>query len=66
MDSNQGLDKICFAPLATSNSEPNIDLCTIQSFYGYFQNDMAKFNKNKTDANGIVTNYLDVLYSCML
>lgn len=66
MDYGKGLDKICFAPLATSNSEPNIDLCTVQSFFGYFQHDMDKFNRSFEDQNGIVTNYLDHLYTCML
>ncbi|XP_026674415.1 NPC intracellular cholesterol transporter 1 homolog 1b-like isoform X2 [Ceratina calcarata] len=58
-DDDEGLDRICYAP-AQSDYLGNItlDLCTVQSVWGYFQNDINIFN----GTTGV--SYLDHLYKC--
>ncbi|CAD6211781.1 GSCOCG00003829001-RA-CDS, partial [Cotesia congregata] len=43
-DSNEGLDKICFAPVRNNFDGPvTLDMCVVQSVWGYFQNDFKNF-----------------------
>lgn len=47
---NYTLADICFAPLSGPFSGPRkISQCTIQSIWGYWQDDMATFNKTSED-----------------
>ncbi|XP_071646320.1 NPC intracellular cholesterol transporter 1 homolog 1b [Temnothorax longispinosus] len=64
-ETGEGLEKICYAPVQSEFTGPvTLDLCTVQSIWGYFQNNLATFNK--TDIKGgYNTNYLDQLYMCM-
>ncbi|XP_028982486.1 NPC intracellular cholesterol transporter 1 homolog 1b [Diachasma alloeum] len=56
-DTHEGLEKICYAPVQNEFMGPmTVDRCTVQSLWGYFQNDLEKFNN---------TNYLDHLYMCL-
>nr|XP_012232256.1 PREDICTED: Niemann-Pick C1 protein-like isoform X2 [Linepithema humile] len=62
---NEGLEKICYAPVQSEFTGPvTLDLCTVQSIWGYFQNDLEYFNKTD-NVNGYEINYLDDIYSCM-
>lgn len=56
MDEGKGLDKICFAPVVYPGQETMIKDCTIQSIFGYFQNDMNDFNNR--------INYLETIIRC--
>ncbi|XP_018394267.1 PREDICTED: Niemann-Pick C1 protein-like [Cyphomyrmex costatus] len=65
-ETGEGLEKICYAPVQSEFIGPvTLDLCTVQSIWGYFQNDYTKFNKTETDIDGNVVNYLDYLYKCL-
>nr|CAD7400315.1 unnamed protein product [Timema poppensis] len=60
-----GLEKICFAPLTSSFTGPTIiSQCTVQSIWGYFQDDMSLFNETDTDAEGFTVDYLDHIKAC--
>lgn len=63
-DDGKGLQRICYAPVRNDFTGPTtVDLCTVQSVWGYFQNDLDKFEK--TDVSGpYEINYLDHLYKC--
>ncbi|XP_076237952.1 NPC intracellular cholesterol transporter 1 homolog 1b [Calliopsis andreniformis] len=63
-DDGEGLERICYAPIRNDFTGPTtLDLCTVQSLWGYFQNDLNKFHK--TDVSGpYEINYLDHLYKC--
>ncbi|KAK2576131.1 hypothetical protein KPH14_007462 [Odynerus spinipes] len=64
-DTSEGLENICYAPVYNDFFGPmNVSYCTVQSIWGYFQNDIAKFNATK-EVKGYETNYLDRLYKCM-
>ncbi|XP_059609454.1 NPC intracellular cholesterol transporter 1 homolog 1b [Phlebotomus argentipes] len=63
-DENLGLEKICFAPVIYPGETPTLDQCTVQSVFGYFDHDFAKFNASRTDINGFVINYLNTMISC--
>ncbi|XP_072764565.1 NPC intracellular cholesterol transporter 1 homolog 1b isoform X2 [Anoplolepis gracilipes] len=62
---DEGLEKICYAPVQNEFIGPvTLDLCTVQTVWGYFQNNITKFNKTEI-SGGYETNYLDHLYKCM-
>lgn len=64
-ETDEGLEKICYAPVQNEFTGPvTLDLCTVQSVWGYFQNDIEIFNKTE-NSEGYETNYLDHLYKCM-
>lgn len=64
-ETDEGLEKICYAPVQSEFTGPvTLNLCTVQSVWGYFQNDFKKFNDTLT-VDGYETNYLDYLYKCM-
>ena len=60
----EGLERICYAPVRNDFTGPTtVELCTVQSIWGYFQNNLDKFNQ--IDASGPhEINYLDHLYKC--
>lgn len=61
---DEGLEKICYAPVQSEFTGPvTLDLCTVQSVWGYFQNDVKKFNRTEIE-NEYKKTYLDVLYKC--
>lgn len=51
-----GLDKICFAPVVYPGQEPTLKDCTVQSVFGYFQNDLNSFINNE--------NYFETIIRC--
>ncbi|XP_077302382.1 NPC intracellular cholesterol transporter 1 homolog 1b-like [Arctopsyche grandis] len=54
---NKGLEKICFAPLRSSFTGPNvIDQCGVMSFFGYFGDEMEQLEQN---------NYLSIISDCV-
>ncbi|KAF6204978.1 hypothetical protein GE061_019145 [Apolygus lucorum] len=61
-----GLINICYAPLSPKPTAETLKQCTVQSVWGYFQNDLAIFNKSSTDSGGFTVNYLDILHKCLL
>ncbi|KAL6255124.1 hypothetical protein P5V15_013454 [Pogonomyrmex californicus] len=64
-ETGEGLEKICYAPVQSEFTGPvTLNLCTVQSVWGYFQNDIKKFNETEI-IKGYKTNYLDRLYKCM-
>ncbi|XP_014484242.1 PREDICTED: Niemann-Pick C1 protein-like [Dinoponera quadriceps] len=64
-DTGEGLEKICYAPVQSEFTGPvTLDLCTVQSVWGYFQNDVDFFNNTRI-SDEYEINYLDHLYSCM-
>ncbi|XP_011865983.1 PREDICTED: Niemann-Pick C1 protein-like [Vollenhovia emeryi] len=64
-ETDEGLEKICYAPVRSEFTGPvTLDLCTVQSIWGYFQNDIETFNKTEV-IKGYTTDYLDHLYKCM-
>ncbi|XP_044575829.1 NPC intracellular cholesterol transporter 1 homolog 1b-like [Cotesia glomerata] len=59
-DSNEGLDKICFAPIQSDFDGPvTLELCAVQSVWGYFQDNFEEFNKTEFNEN------LEKLLKCM-
>ncbi|KZC13635.1 Niemann-Pick C1 protein [Dufourea novaeangliae] len=63
-DDDEGLERICHAPIRNDFTGPTtLDLCTVQSVWGYFQNDLKKFNKTDI-SGGYKISYLDHLYKC--
>ncbi|KAL1131976.1 hypothetical protein AAG570_011587, partial [Ranatra chinensis] len=60
-----GLVDICFAPLSTSPIAQEISQCTVQSIWGYFQNNITVFNKTILDENNNTVNYLNHIDSCL-
>ncbi|KAG7199591.1 hypothetical protein KM043_014196 [Ampulex compressa] len=64
-DTDEGLERICYAPVQSEFTGPvTLSLCTVQSIWGYFRNDVDFFNKT-SNLTGYEVNYLDHLYSCM-
>ncbi|XP_043263992.1 NPC intracellular cholesterol transporter 1 homolog 1b-like [Colletes gigas] len=60
----EGLERICYAPVQNEFTGPTtLDLCTVQSVWGYFQNDLERFNATDT-SDSYERNYLDHLYEC--
>ncbi|XP_033304088.1 NPC intracellular cholesterol transporter 1 homolog 1b-like isoform X2 [Bombus bifarius] len=61
----EGLEHICYAPVQSEFFGPvTLDLCTVQSVWGYFQNNLTSFNKTDT-SDTYEVNYLDELYKCV-
>lgn len=61
---NLTLADICFAPLSSPNDEPiNLSQCAIQSVWGYYQDDLQKFEKSIVE-NNFTVNYLDTFMAC--
>ncbi|XP_033220867.1 NPC intracellular cholesterol transporter 1 [Belonocnema kinseyi] len=58
------LANICFAPLASPDSETTVNQCTIQSIWGYWQDDVDNFNSASLDTNNFTVNYLDSFKAC--
>ncbi|EDW56327.1 GM23054 [Drosophila sechellia] len=65
MADNEGLDKICYAPVLMAGETPTVDRCAIQSVYGYFQHDMDRFENSYVDSNNYTINYLNQLEDCL-
>ncbi|XP_034489627.1 NPC intracellular cholesterol transporter 1 homolog 1b [Drosophila innubila] len=65
MAEGAGLDKICYAPVLYPGVTPTVDDCLIQSIYGYFQNDMSRFQNSYVDNNNFTINYLNQLEDCL-
>ncbi|XP_032670245.1 NPC intracellular cholesterol transporter 1 homolog 1b-like isoform X2 [Odontomachus brunneus] len=64
-ETHEGLEKICYAPVQSEFIGPvSLDLCTVQSIWGYFQNSIDTFNTT-WNSDGYNLNYLDHLYGCM-
>ncbi|XP_046615474.1 NPC intracellular cholesterol transporter 1 homolog 1b-like [Neodiprion virginianus] len=64
-DTDEGLEKICYAPVQNEFSGGvTLSLCTIQNIWGYFQYSLDTFNETST-SGGYETNYLDHLYKCL-
>ncbi|EFN63960.1 Niemann-Pick C1 protein [Camponotus floridanus] len=64
-ETDEGLEKICYAPVQSEFIGPiTLDLCTVQNVWGYFQNNIELFNETET-SDGYEINYLDHLYKCM-
>ncbi|CAH0564150.1 unnamed protein product, partial [Brassicogethes aeneus] len=62
---DHSFDKICFAPLRQDGQvETSTSECVVQSVWGYFQDDLEKFDHKGVDPNGNETNYLDVISKC--
>ncbi|XP_074041077.1 NPC intracellular cholesterol transporter 1 isoform X2 [Leptinotarsa decemlineata] len=58
-------DKICFAPLrAEGDTKTSIDECTVESIWGYYQNDINTFEETGEDPLHYETNYLDRFVKC--
>lgn len=62
----KGLDKLCFAPMVQVGETTKLTQCTVQSIFGYFKNDIRRFNSSTTLSDGFVYNYLDVLANCLV
>ncbi|CAL7944120.1 unnamed protein product [Xylocopa violacea] len=63
-DDGEGLEHICYAPVQSDFTGPvTLDLCTVQSVWGYFQNNLTIFN-NVHVSDSYEINYLDHLYKC--
>ncbi|XP_053973229.1 NPC intracellular cholesterol transporter 1 homolog 1b-like [Hylaeus volcanicus] len=63
-DVGEGLERICYAPVRSDFTGPTtLNLCTVQSVWGYFQNDLETFNRT-TVSGPYERNYLDHLYEC--
>lgn len=60
------IEKICFAPMATSTENLTVSQCVVQSVYGYFKNSVEKFRETKIDDNGFINNYLNKLDKCLV
>ena len=58
------LADICFAPLSSPSSETTVSQCTIQSIWGYWQDDVDTFNSTDLDKNNFTVNYLDHFKAC--
>lgn len=61
---HSGLEKICFAPLASGSEANSQSSCAVQSIWGYYNNDEKMFNRVGSDGDGYSTNYLDRFMKC--
>lgn len=60
-----GLENICYAPLTSPFTGPvTVDKCTIQSLWGWFQDNLSILDEVDEDIEGFETNYLDRLLNC--
>ncbi|XP_076547894.1 NPC intracellular cholesterol transporter 1 homolog 1b [Osmia lignaria lignaria] len=63
-EDGEGLERICYAPVQNDFTGPvTLDLCTVQSVWGYFQNRLDIFNQTIV-SDPYEINYLDQLYKC--
>lgn len=59
------MEKICFAPLSSEFTGPvQPKDCVVQSIWGYFQDDLERFEETDTDSKGFEITYLDALMKC--
>ncbi|XP_015603900.1 NPC intracellular cholesterol transporter 1 homolog 1b [Cephus cinctus] len=64
-DTGEGLENYCYAPVTSEfTGGVTLSLCTVQSIWGYFQNNIQTFNATSI-SNGYETNYLDHIYKCL-
>jgi Niemann-Pick C1 protein len=63
-DEGAGLEQICFAPITNRGESPTLSQCTIQSIFGYFNDDFVRFNRTTVDGLGFENNYLNVIEKC--
>lgn len=62
---DHSLESICFAPLSSEFRGPvKPNDCVIQSIWGYFQDDVEKFEETEVDSKGFNITYLDTLMKC--
>ncbi|XP_026286782.1 NPC intracellular cholesterol transporter 1 isoform X2 [Frankliniella occidentalis] len=62
---SKGLDKVCFAPLHASYSgTKKLKDCFVVSPWGYYQDDVDRFDEESTDPNNFTVNYLDHFKTC--
>lgn len=65
-DETKGLEKICFAPMVSSDQEPDsVSQCVVQSIFGYFGNSIDTFRKSDV-IDGYTVNYLNTLDNCIM
>lgn len=62
-EDDEGLEKLCFAPMVQFGEETKLIQCTVQSVFGYFDNNIRTFNASAV-INGFTRNYLDKLNEC--
>ena len=65
-EDDKGLEKLCFAPMVQVGETTKLWQCTVQSIFGYFNNDINLFNSTSTNNEGYVFNYLNTLENCFL
>lgn len=65
-NNSAGLERICFAPMASENDQPDVSNCVVQSLYGFFGNSMEEFNESEKDDSGFTVNYLNKLDDCLM
>ncbi|KAF7384137.1 hypothetical protein HZH66_012387 [Vespula vulgaris] len=64
-ETNESLERYCYAPVYNDFLGPmSVSYCTVQSVWGYFQNNISIFNQI-SQVKGYEINYLDHLYKCM-
>lgn len=62
---DHSLEKICFAPLTSEFTGPvQLKNCVVQSIWGYFQDQLEKFEEVEEDSKGFNITYLDQLTKC--
>lgn len=44
--------------------ETKLYQCTVQSVFGYFENDFNNFNRSGVDGEGFIVNYMTRMKSC--
>ncbi|XP_034945792.1 NPC intracellular cholesterol transporter 1 isoform X2 [Chelonus insularis] len=63
-ENNFTLADVCFAPLTNDfTGPPTVEKCVIQSLWGYWQDDLNKFNESSQEDNKTI-NYLNHFLSC--
>lgn len=65
-EDNKGLEQLCFAPMVQVGEEAKLSQCTVQSVFGYFGNDFARFNATRITPDGFNYTYLNVLANCLV
>ncbi|BES93207.1 niemann-pick [Nesidiocoris tenuis] len=60
-----GYVDVCYAPLSPEKNAQTAKQCTVESIWGYFQNDLAVFNKTSTDSSNYTVNYLNTIHKCL-
>ncbi|KAL5280790.1 NPC1.2 family protein [Megaselia abdita] len=59
----KGIDKICYAPLTSDDTNAKPNDCVVQSIWGYFQNEVEKLDES-SEENGYNVTYLDEFLKC--